>query len=552
MSYRVLARRWRPVDFNSMVGQEHVVRTLRNALQQDQLHHACLFTGTRGVGKTTLARILAKCLNCARGVTAEPCGECEACRGIDAGNFIDLLEVDAASRARVDETRDLMDSVPYAPTAGRCKVYLIDEVHMFSNHSFNALLKILEEPPDHVKFLLATTEPKRIPVTVLSRCLQFNLRRLAPGQISTQLEHILESEKVPFDAESPRLLAEAAQGSMRDALSLLDQAISDGGGELRETSVKAMLGTVEQADVEGLLEAVISADGPALLAECERVADLQTNPSEVLSAMLTLLQRIAFQQAAGTAGKRKATAGSVRDFATRIPAAEVQLLYQVALTGRRDLSLCPDPHAGLEMCLVRMLAFRPGAGDPTGAREQRQAPASASPAKPAATAPRKAHNDPAPTGRKPANPAAPATAAGNGSAAAPGTDAQPPAAQVSELDAWWHALVGRLETNHGTRQLALNCLPLRKTDTQLELTLDESKKALLSDARKQRLQQALDDMPGVPLKLVFHIQPPHQQTPAERNQELAMRSIQEDPNVRQMQEKYQARINPDSVGLSGS
>ena len=366
MSYRVLARRWRPTCFDDLVGQEHVVRALGNALEQDRLHHACLFTGTRGVGKTTLARILARCLNCAKGVSASPCGECSACRSIDEGRFVDLLEVDAASRARVDETRELMDSVPYVPTSGRYKVYLIDEVHMFSNHSFNALLKVLEEPPDHVKFLLATTEPKRIPVTVLSRCLQFNLRRLTLAQIAGQLERILNSEQVPFDANAVQLLAAAAQGSMRDALSLLDQAISDGGGELREVPLRAMLGTVEDANMEALLNAIIARDGPALLAESERIADLQVDPSGVLSSMLNLLQRIALAQAAGNS-KRKPAPDSVPDFATRLSPEEVQLLYQIALNGRRDLPLCPNPLGGLEMCLIRMLAFRPGGTDPATA-----------------------------------------------------------------------------------------------------------------------------------------------------------------------------------------
>lgn len=542
MSYRVLARRWRPKNFSGMVGQEHVVRALRNALEQNRLHHACLFTGTRGVGKTTFARIIAKCLNCAQGVTAEPCGECEACRGIDAGRFIDLLEVDAASRARVDETRDLMDSVPYAPTVGRYKVYLIDEVHMFSNHSFNALLKVLEEPPDHVKFLLATTEPKRIPVTVLSRCLQFNLRRLAPEKIAAQVERILTSEEVQFDAQAPRLLATAAQGSMRDALSLLDQAISDGGGELREARLKAMLGTVEQADVEGLLEAVISGDGPALLAECERVADLQTNPAEVLSTMLSLLQRIAVCQAAGSVGTRQAAPGSVRDFAARVSTAEVQLFYQIALTGRRDLSLCPDPHAGLEMCMVRMLAFRPG---------------EEATAKTVATANARARKDPAPATQTQANQPAPAPASTGpatvdagvepapSTATAPGEP--PPGAAESELDAWWRELVGRLQVSNGTRQLALQCVPQARTETSLVLAIDERGQVLLGDARKQRLQEALDQALDPPLKLEFSAQRPGRLVPAERNRQLALRYLEEDTVVQQLQAQYGASIDPSSV-----
>lgn len=544
MSYRVLARRWRPKNFSSMVGQEHVVRALRNALEQNRLHHACLFTGTRGVGKTTFARIIAKCLNCARGVTADPCGECEACCGIDAGRFIDLLEVDAASRARVDETRDLMDSVPYAPTVGRCKVYLIDEVHMFSNHSFNALLKVLEEPPDHVKFLFATTEPKRIPVTVLSRCLQFNLRRLAPEQIATQIEIILKSEEVQFDAQAPRLLATAAQGSMRDALSLLDQAISDGGGELREARLKAMLGTVEQADVEGLLEAVISGDGPALLAECDRVADLQTNPAEVLSTMLTLLQRVAVCQAAGSVGTLQATPGSVRDFAARVSTAEVQLFYQIALTGRRDLSLCPDPHAGLEMCMVRMLAFRPGEEATT---------------KTVAAANARACRNPAPAVRTNDNQVTPASTATGlttvdggvdpASSTATASVESPPDVTESRLDVWWRELVGQLQVSNGTRQLALQCAPQERTETRLVLAIDGAGQVLLSDARKQRLQEALDQALDPSLKLEFSTQRPGRPVPAERNHQLALRYLKEDTVVRQLQTQYGASIDPNSVRL---
>ena len=539
MSYRVLARRWRPTCFDDLVGQEHVVRALSNALEQDRLHHACLFTGTRGVGKTTLARILARCLNCAKGVSASPCGECSACRSIDEGRFVDLLEVDAASRARVDETRELMDSVPYVPTSGRYKVYLIDEVHMFSNHSFNALLKVLEEPPDHVKFLLATTEPKRIPVTVLSRCLQFNLRRLTPAQIAGQLERILNSEQVSFDANAVQLLAAAAQGSMRDALSLLDQAISDGGGELREAPLRAMLGTVEDANMEALLNAIIARDGPALLAESERIADLQVDPSGVLSSMLNLLQRIALTQAAGHS-KRKSAPDSVPDFAARLSPEEVQLLYQIALNGRRDLPLCPNPLGGLEMCLIRMLAFRPGG----------TAPAAAPPPQRSATTTAAVADQAAPAAAPPPQRSATTTAA----VADQATPAATP--MPDTLHAWWHDTVGRLQLSPATRQVALNCAPVEKTATRLRLALGPDKQALLNDQRKQQLQQALQELLKEALQLEFDTQSPEQKTPAEYQQEQqqaqkqqALRLIEEDPHVQKLQEQYQAQIQPGSADL---
>ncbi len=401
MSYQVLARKWRPRNFDEMIGQEHVLRALRNALNSDRFHHACLFTGTRGVGKTTLARILAKCLNCEQGVSADPCGKCSACNAIDAGRFVDLIEVDAASRAKVDETRELMDNVPYAPTMGRCKVYLIDEIHMFSNHSFNALLKILEEPPEHVKFLLATTEPKRIPVTILSRCLQLNLRGLGRKQISERLIHILESEKIPHSIEAVQLLAAAAAGSLRDALSLLDQAISDGNGELGEQQVQAMLGTVDRERLNALLEALIAKDGTALLREMRQIIDFQPDFGVVLSELLNLLQQIAICQIAPDSGATEAEWERVRHFAAQLGPEETQLLYQIALTGRQELQAAPDPEIGFQMCLVRMLAFRPADLEPVQTRGGPDAPA------PAKTEPAPSL-EPAPENRTPSPAPAPA------------------------------------------------------------------------------------------------------------------------------------------------
>ncbi len=361
MTYQVLARKWRPKSFADMVGQQHVVRALGNALDRDQLHHAYLFTGTRGVGKTTLARILAKSLNCERGLSSTPCGVCAACREIDGGRFVDLIEVDAASRTKVDQTRELLDNVPYAPACGRYKVYLIDEVHMFSNNSFNALLKTLEEPPPHVKFLLATTDPQKVPVTVLSRCLQLNLRRLLPEEIRARLQHVLEIEGIAHEPAALGLLARAADGSMRDGLSLLDQAIAYGGGQVVESEVREMLGTVAGDLTFDLLDALAAGDGGRLLSEVERIGALAPDFGELLKELLVLIHRLAlFQQVPETIPADDPDRARFDDLARRIAPEDLQLYYQVALTGQPDLVLAPDPRSGFEMVLLRALAFRPG------------------------------------------------------------------------------------------------------------------------------------------------------------------------------------------------
>ena len=360
MSYQVLARKWRPKTFREMVGQEHVLKALINALDHNRLHHAYLFTGTRGVGKTTIARILAKCLNCEAGVSSEPCGQCSACVSIAEGRFIDLLEVDAASRTKVEDTRELLENVQYAPTSGRYKIYLIDEVHMLSTHSFNALLKTLEEPPPHVKFLLATTDPQKLPATILSRCLQFNLKNMSPERIVGHLQYVLEQEMVSFEAPALWLLGRAADGSMRDAMSLTDQAIAFGSGKLLEADVGTMLGTIDQSSVFGIFEALAQADGAGLLAAVEQMSQHAPDFISALEALLTLLHRVAIAQAVPDAtdnsfGDRE----KITELAGRLAAEDVQLFYQLALNGRRDLPLAPDPRSGFEMVLLRMLAFKP-------------------------------------------------------------------------------------------------------------------------------------------------------------------------------------------------
>ncbi len=360
MSYQVLARKWRPRVFREMVGQEHVLQALINALDHNRLHHAYLFTGTRGVGKTTIARILAKCLNCETGVSSEPCGQCASCREIAEGRFVDLIEVDAASRTKVEDTRELLENVQYAPTRGRYKVYLIDEVHMLSNSSFNALLKTLEEPPPHVKFLLATTDPQKLPMTILSRCLQFNLKNMNPERIVQHLKFVLNEELVPFEESALWHLGRAADGSMRDAMSLTDQAIAYGSGKITESEVSAMLGTIDQTAVYDIVNALASLDGRAVLAAVERMSEQAPDYASAIAEMLAVLHRIAIAQALPEAvdnshGDRE----RIMQLAQQLPAEDVQLFYQTALLGRRDLPLAPDPRAGFEMVLLRMLAFKP-------------------------------------------------------------------------------------------------------------------------------------------------------------------------------------------------
>ncbi|WP_251979035.1 DNA polymerase III subunit gamma/tau [Salinicola avicenniae] len=360
MSYQVLARKWRPRTFHELVGQEHVSRALVNALDQGRLHHAYLFTGTRGVGKTTLARILAKCLNCEQGVTSVPCGQCETCRDIDNGRFVDLIEVDAASRTKVEDTRELLDNVQYAPTQGRFKVYLIDEVHMLSTHSFNALLKTLEEPPPHVKFLLATTDPQKLPVTVLSRCLQFTLKNMPPERVVEHLTRVLEAESVNFEPQALWLLGKAADGSMRDAMSLTDQAIAFGHGEVRREDVAAMLGTLDHAHLISLAEALADIDAERLLAEVAALAEQGPDFAGVLDEIAGLMHRLAIAQMVPNAldnghGDRE----QLLALAGRFTAEDVQLYYQIALQGRGDIDSAPDTRTALEMTLLRMLAFRP-------------------------------------------------------------------------------------------------------------------------------------------------------------------------------------------------
>jgi len=363
MSYQVLARKWRPQNFKEMVGQEHVLKALIHALEHQRLHHAYLFTGTRGVGKTTIGRILAKCLNCEQGITAEPCGHCHACKEIAEGRFVDLIEIDAASRTKVEDMRELLDNVQYAPSQGRFKVYLIDEVHMLSQSSFNALLKTLEEPPEHVKFLLATTDPQKLPATILSRCLQFNLKNMPADHIVKHLTYILGEESVSFTEPALWLLARAANGSMRDALSLMDQAIGYGNNELKEDEVSAMLGTVDQHQVFKLIQAVADHDARSVLGHVAGLAEFSPDYSSVLATLISVLHRMTIEQVIpGATDNALGDQEQLVALSRALTAEDVQLFYQIALVGRKDLEITPDPRIGLEMTLLRMITFTPDPG----------------------------------------------------------------------------------------------------------------------------------------------------------------------------------------------
>lgn len=547
MSYQVLARKWRPRRFEEVVGQEHVLRALGNALEQNRLHHAYLFTGTRGTGKTTLARILAKCLNCEQGITARPCGECAACTAIDQGRFVDLIEVDAASRAKVDETRDLMDNVQYAPTAGRFKVYLIDEVHMFSGHSFNALLKTLEEPPPHVKFLLATTEPKRIPVTILSRCIQFNLKHLEAAQIEAQLQKILEAEGIDFEMPACQLIARAAEGSLRDALSLLDQAIAYGNNEVREAQVREMLGTLDTGVIPELLELLAAGDGAAILQRIDGLAEHQQDYAAALAELLGYLHRIAILQATGTdPGPEAGQIESLNNLATALSPEDVQLYYQIALHGRRDLAWTPDPRSGFEMTLIRMLAFQPDTAGGTLPAAAGQVPRSQS-RMPAVSAASSAPPDSR-------------IAAGNGrerggaASSGPGPAGQNAVCNEKLSPEDWAAAIEAMNLTGLARQLASHCVLKEHTSHKLHLLLAPAHAALLASSQQERLQQDLRARYGEQLKLVITVEQTEQESPADEKlrqvderQRQAVQSLEQDPMVQAMLETFDAVIEPDSI-----
>lgn len=544
MSYQVLARKWRPRTFEDMVGQTHVLQALTNALDNDRLHHAYLFTGTRGVGKTTLARILAKCLNCETGVSSKPCGQCSACTGIDEGRFVDLIEVDAASRARVDETRDLMDNVQYAPSVGRYKIYLIDEVHMFSNHSFNALLKTLEEPPPHVKFLLATTEAKKIPVTILSRCLQFNLRLLGVEQIEQQLEKILTAENISNDAASRKLIATAADGSLRDALSLLDQAISYGGGELQEKQVRAMLGTIDSTELSGLLEVIADNDITQAMQVVDRMAAHNPDFDSVLAGLLSGFQAIAMQQVMEQPGPGadQTEDNEISRLAAKMSREDVQLCYQVALNGRRDLPLAPHPRSGFEMILMRMLAFRPAVpvAHEQASTDRKTTPAAAAPVSDSADAHSSAANVTFNPSRQDDMEPAPTTA--------------PVQSATSGNPDDWQDIIDEMALAGLVRELAGHCILKEHTREKVHLVLSPSQEHLINTNQKDRLEAALKTRFGEQIRVIMTVEEPAAETPAQKRireekerQQAAEKSVKSDPAVKLLQETFDAIIDDKTI-----
>ncbi len=530
MSYLVLARKWRPKNFAETVGQEHVLQALTNALDSQRLHHAYLFAGTRGVGKTTIARIFAKALNCETGITAKPCGKCSACLEIDEGRFVDLIEVDAASKTKVDDTRELLDNVQYAPARGRFKVYLIDEVHMLSKHSFNALLKTLEEPPPHVKFLLATTDPQKLPVTVLSRCLQFNLKRLTPKLIRDRLAHICDAENVKAETQALAMLARAADGSLRDALSLLDQAIAYCGGDVLEEPVGVMLGTIDRQHVSALLKLLAAGDAQGLLSAVAKIDEQFPDYGRLLDDLSRSLQRIAVYQIVGATDlEEELSEDELAELSEQFAPEDLQLFYQTALLGRRDLPLAPDPRSGAEMTLLRMLAFQP---------------------------PRPASGR---TSDIPAHQTGFVRSHDTGSKAAPAVARAPPK-PVGDKPKWeepdWNELINELNLSGANKLLASNCAYLRREKGTLHFNLDIRSQSLLTKSRQKALAAAVSERFGETVRVEISIADSAPETPiqeearrVDEKMEAARASLESDPNVKALQDMFGAQLNPDSIEL---
>ncbi len=526
MTYQVLARKWRPKNFADMVGQEHVVRALSNALDQNRLHHAYLLTGTRGVGKTTLGRIIAKCLNCETGITSKPCGVCAACTEIDRGRYVDMIELDAASNTGIDNMREVLDNAQYAPTSGRFKVYLIDEVHMLSKAAFNSMLKTLEEPPAHVKFILATTDPQKIPVTVLSRCLQFNLRQMPAHAIIGHLENVLKEEGVPFDVPALRLLARAAQGSMRDALSLTDQAIAYGSGQIQEAEVRTMLGAVDQTYLFDLLDALSRQDGSGLLTVADNMATRSLSFDAALQDMGVMLHQIALVQTVPEAlADDLLEKARIEALAKAFSVDEVQLYYQIVLHGRKDLYLAPDDYAGFTMTLLRMLSFRPEAAGLTA-------------------------NAPAASAQKKTSPGVtPVSAARVQAPPAVPYIAPPAVVATSAFNGDWISLVGKLKLGGMAMMLAQHCELKGMENDNFMLTLPPAHKHLGEKPYQEKLKNSLTEYFGRPIKLNIELGVTTGPTPvqisqnqkAEREQR-AIESIEQDPFVRELVEQFDAKV----------
>ena len=573
MSYQVLARKWRPQNFQELVGQEHVQRALVNALNDDRLHHAYLFTGTRGVGKTTIARIFSKSLNCETGITSTPCGVCSTCVEIAEGRYVDLIEVDAASRTGVDDTRDLLENVQYAPTRGRYKVYLIDEVHMFSKSSFNALLKTLEEPPPHVKFLLATTDPQKLPVTILSRCLQFNLKRLPVSLIISHLQHILTEEKVEYNVIALQLIAEAADGSMRDALSLLDQALAFGGGSVQEQEVRDMLGSVSRDKVIRLLKSVLQRDAQQTMSVVAELAELSPDFENVLAELLSLLHHMSLAKTVPEALDEFVSAREeLLKLSETVSAEDLHLFYQIALIGRRDLPLSPDARNGFEMIMLRMLAFRPANVDAGQITQQVSSPSQSSP-KGQAAPPRT--GQPQAQAAVQASPQAVSSEGMTQSRAQPLTDANAAPQQrtnnaVAEpappiqaetpvrpgvVSNDWRDVVNSLGLGGLVKQLAINCTMQQRDGCNILLQIASGHSNLINPKAKQRLQQALGEYFNIDAQLDIKVvdqvetESPAQTVQREtvERQEQAVVAVNEDSFTQTLKEQFNAEIIPGSV-----
>lgn len=572
MTYQVLARKWRPKNFKEMAGQGHVLKTLINSLENDRLHHAYLFTGTRGVGKTTIARILARCLNCEEGVTSEPCGKCSACTEIDEGRFIDLIEVDAASRTKVEDTRELLDNVQYSPSRGRFKVYLIDEVHMLSGHSFNALLKTLEEPPPHVKFLLATTDPQKLPVTVLSRCLQFNLKNISPERLVEHIKHILDEEKVPFEEPALWQLGRAAQGSVRDCLTLLDQAIAYCEGNITDTQVRAFLGTIDQSVIHELVDALVAQNAATVLKIIETAADHAPDFSTVLADLLSYLHRVAIAQVVpdgidNSQGDRK----RVLDHALEIPAETLQLYYQVALKSREDMPFAIDARSGLEMALLRMLAFIP-AGVPHLPGQSLQADDSESAdqtvkKKPPVNESVIGHSKtvrtrveiPQEVDLKP-EPESPAKPLKEKKSAPPTEPVHLGELSKERVDLeslkpeLWIQLFYQLGLDGITRSIAANCLLDKVEGKHVWLTLDESQTSVFNEEQQRRIKAAFDDYFQKDILLEVLTGIITTETPAAWRERMdrerlqaAIVTFENDETVKEIIERFSASIQTGSI-----
>lgn len=519
---QALARKWRPKDFTGLVGQEHVVRALVNSMEQNRLHHAYLFTGTRGVGKTTVARILAKALNCEQGVTATPCGKCAACLAIDQGNFVDLIELDAASNTQVDAMRELLDNAQYAPVTARYKVYLIDEVHMLSKSAFNAMLKTLEEPPEHVKFILATTDPQKIPVTVLSRCLQFNLKQIPPSLIVTRLSEILSMEGIVADATALKLLAKAAKGSLRDALSLLDQAIALGNATVDEKNTRVMLGALDQDHLFALLEALAEQDGAALLAIADQLEAASVSFDSALQDLAALLHRLAIVQIVPQMlDEEQPESDRLLALVKCFTPEDIQLFYQIALHGRADLGQAPDEYSGFTMTLMRMLAFMPHS-------QQSSHPVHASTN---ANITRKIKSELPADSRK-----------------------QEKSIEKDSPNDTWLALVNQLELSGMTRMLAQYSEAKHFSANRIELCVAEMHKHLLEKSYQDKLKFQLESHFGKPVEVIFLLGSITGVTPAvlqDRDklakQSQAVEAIKSDPYVQELVEQFDAKLNISSI-----